>query len=1123
MAFGVSSRRRFGEGWVWLPAQPPAGTILRARLVKHVVLAALQGRVGGSLTASACLCVTLYAETGRAFRPPTESMKHPEVPRADAREAERSHGNSSGRQKLIQQAVDSASRYLPTQGPIGVFIAQNMLQAFESEPFEEAVVHAARMFGTQPYLSESRYREELSRGRILAADIAAVLDKDLDGLAAEPLAGGRLCLRDLHLAMLLHPVGHEDDAAVRWTLTEKDVVERLREDLSPEVRWRLVGEGVDPSADDPGCSLPDIDDESVRQATFTRIAPLGQLDDERQASSELWHACVEAVALTRPSVRHVLPPVRHRDLIKAVDPAIDTDALVHPLLIRLCAAFLDQGVAAWPMPGREHGLLKAVVPMYSSSFGPTEPWSSGLPRALRDIRGLSAVDVIASELDHLGVPETEWHEFVMRTVLALRGWAGMMNHLEQRPDLAPVIAVPAKLTDFVALRLVCDRVAAEWAARQIGFCVGTLGDDHGPRMNGGLSSLWTELRDRYPAQRGAGSLARAFLLHQVSQLVGLRARDIRSLDENELLRFERAIASFDGFSRRRLFHLAYERHHRIETLDALASQVRIAPSGSDARPLFQAILCMDERCESFRRHFEELGPRFETFGTAGFFAVPMYYRGIDDWHASPLCPIVMRPRHTVVEVPDSNAVADHEFHRIMRRRIGQLTGGVTTGSRTLLRGGLFTAFAGAIAAVPLVARVAFPRLASQLWRTAAEIASRRISTRLALEREDDAKLPDGTYPGFHVDEMTAIVRCVLEDIGLVAGFSRLVAVIGHGSSSLNNPHESAYDCGACGGGPGGANARAFAVMANDIRVRSRLAANGLSIPDDTQFIGGLFDTCADSVTWFDRDLLPESHRGDVDKLRQACGHACVADAHERCRRFESAPLDITPQEAGRHVEARSVDLAQVRPELGHATNAIAVIGRRWRTRGLFLDRRAFLVSYDPTADADGAILTRTLAAVGPVASGINLAYFFSAVDRLGYGCDTKLPHNITGLIGVMDGHASDLRTGLPWQTVEIHEPLRLLVVIESTPEQIIASAAQVPGVKKLIENRWVQLVAWDPQTGALSVYDGGAFVPYVPEHNEIPVVDRSVSWYAGRRGHLSPARVLAAMTNRPAPFRNRSS
>ena len=1021
------------------------------------------------------------------------------------------------RTESIRVAIESAARFLPTQGPIGVFIAQNALQAFECEPFEDAVVHAARLFGTQPYLSEARYREELARGRIRAADLEAVLDGDTRSDAGELLANGRLSMRDLRLALLLHPVRQENDAAVRWTLTEKDVVERLRDDLSPEARWRILSGGVDAATDDPDAVLPDVDDEAARRVTFSRSLEVGQCDDERRTSSELWHACVEAVALTRPSITHTRPPVRHRDLMLAVDPALDTDTLVHPLLIRFCAAFLDQGVAAWPMPGRERGLLEAVARIYSVHFGPTDPWSAGLPRAFRLIRGVPAVDVIAAELDRLGVPEAEWDEYLTRTCLALRGWAGMIRHFEERPDRAPVEPVPARLIDFVALRLVCERVAAEWASRQIGFRTNGAGGPSALPPNGRLRDLWTELRDHYPPTRGPGSLARAFLLHQVSQLLGLTAHDIRSLDENELLRFEHAILAFDDFSRRRLFHRAYERRYQIQLLDALASHVRFATPTAETRPLFQTVLCMDERCESFRRHFEELGPGFETFGTAGFFGVPMYYRGIDDWHAAPLCPIVMRPRHTVVELPVDDARSLHEFHRSLRRRVGQFAGGVSTGSRTLLRGGLFTAFAGAVAAVPLVARVAFPRLSARLGRTASELTRRRVITRLALEREGEDFLPDGTHAGFDVTEMVAIVRRVLEDIGLTSGFSRLVAVIGHGSSSLNNPHESAYDCGACGGGPGGANARAFAMMANDPRVRSHLAEEGLPIPDDTRFIGGILDTCADTVTWFDADRLPESHRRDADVLRRACEQACVADAHERCRRFESAPLDLTPREASEHVEARSVDLAQVRPELGHATNAAAIIGRRSRTRGLFLDRRAFLVSYDPTEDDDSAILTRTLAAVGPVASGINLAYLFSAVDRLGYGCNTKLPHNITGLIGVMDGQSSDLRTGLPWQTVEIHEPLRLLVVIDATPEQIVAAVAPLAEVRQLVENHWVHLVSWDPQTGALAVYDRGTFVPYVPELNDIPVVDRSVSWYAGRRDHLAPARVLAALPKRASP------
>ena len=181
------------------------------------------------------------------------------------------------------------------------------------------------------------------------------------------------------------------------------------------------------------------------------------------------------------------------------------------------------------------------------------------------------------------------------------------------------------------------------------------------------------------------------------------------------------------------------------------------------------------------------------------------------------------------------------------------------------------------------------------------------------------------------------------------------------------------------------------------------------------------------------------------------------------------------------------------------------------SRGLFLDRRVFLISYDPTTDADGAIVENILLAAGPVGAGIALEYYFSTVDNERFGCGSKITHNITGLFGVMEGADSDLRTGLPWQMVEIHEPMRLLVVVEQTPEMLSAVVERQPALQELIGNEWIVLASKNPLTVALHLYcPRRGWLPWSGPA-VLPQVARSADWFAGESDALAPAIILGGV------------
>ncbi|MFY2558694.1 YbcC family protein [Corallococcus terminator] len=1047
---------------------------------------------------------------------------------------------SEDRGTRLRAALARASHVLPAQGPIGVFVHHNTLHAFQHLPFHEAVATASQTFGAEGYLSEERFLELYRQGRITDEDLRAVLAEPGAPRVTPP---GKVSwdATALTLLALLHPVEEESEASLRWKLEERSAADRFRADLPSTTRQALLHrstEGVlawmervgrDWTMTELACALLDPDLASTVRAEASRVttelatvfggdgSPRSLRErlehaPETFAVRALWSACrttkvsderSDPPRTTEPHGHRepqcettgegMAEPRSHRELLRETTGE-DVNDLVHPLLIRACAAFLDEGIAHWNLPGREHGLHAAWVAMMRDGVGVAPDWLDGL----EDDLVAEPEHTVLGVLDELAVAEADWEPYLVRVLLALPGWAGMMHRLEHHPGDRAQGAPPARLLDFVAVRLTLERRALrEVARRRL--------DDTGP-----LSGLSQVARPALESTQAA-----SWRLFQWAQLLGLSAMDVAGLPLRARRELLAGLEGFDASARRRVWQEAYEHHYRSEVCRGLASN-RLRPESERTvtAPRFQMMCCMDDREESFRRHFEELDARHETFGIAGFFGVAFDYRGLDDASHVALCPVVVTPAHVVEE----QASAEHQplaetraRRRSLWARIDQL---FQQGTHALELSWLFVPLLGLLSALVLPWHLLFPRARGRLRRALSERCLPRPSTRLTSLREPEAHRASPTLKprGFTLDEKAARVAAALESLGLVKDFAPLVVVLGHGAVSVNNPHQAAYDCGACGGRHGGPNARLFAEMANRPEVRARLRERGLRIPDATWFIGGLHNTTTDEVTLYDTQALPESAREELVVLRAALDRARALSAQERCRRFESAPLGLSAPAALRHVEARAEDLGQPRPELGHVTNAACIVGRRALTRGLFLDRRAFLISYDASQDASGAIVERILLAAGPVGAGISLEYYFSCVDNERHGCGTKLPHNLTGLLGVMDGAEGDLRTGLPRQMIELHEPMRLLLIVEASTRVLSSILARQPALQELIGQEWVQLVSVDPVTGEQQRFTRHGFQSLTQSETRLPEVASSPHWYQGHRDFLPPALIRA-----PAP------
>lgn len=461
-------------------------------------------------------------------------------------------------------------------------------------------------------------------------------------------------------------------------------------------------------------------------------------------------------------------------------------------------------------------------------------------------------------------------------------------------------------------------------------------------------------------------------------------------------------------------------------------------------PDAQLVFCIDVRSEPFRRAIEAQG-NYETFGFAGFFGIPVTIENGMTGEEYASCPVLLSPKHTIRFSSESMPChVDSDGQKGFRNAYKK--------AYHALKYTFTTPFALAEALGPW----------SGLWmglRTAVPTIASRVKSSKNNHCTDHFNLDQG----IQFKDQCQYAEGALRLMGLTSHFAPLVLLCGHGSKTENNAFATALDCGACGGHDGAANAKILAKILNKPQVRAQLKENGIIIPEKTTFLAALHNTTTDEVIIY-TDQARENKA--IRILNEDLSKARNSNCDNRINVLSNNKMD-----AAKQITERSVDWSQTRPEWGLARNAAFIVAPRSMTEKLNLQGRSFLHSYDWLQDIDGSSLTTILTAPMVVAQWINCQYLFSTIDNIAYGSGSKVTHNITGKMGIMQGNASDLMHGLPLQSVKssdtqnYHEPQRLLTIVRA-PRALIGSVISKQDVlKKLFGNGWVNLTCIDPVDG----------------------------------------------------------
>lgn len=730
---------------------------------------------------------------------------------------------------------------------------------------------------------------------------------------------------------------------------------------------------------------------------------------------EIQHSQIEDVALDNlmdeaQIVRSMPPRSKH---IKYKNPHTYLQLLDYHV-IKWCKLYLDDNQSSWTLPNREQGFFYAWKKLVIH-----DPALSKAERQTLASLPNEPHEMIAETLTLLDIPETSRQGYLESHLLALPGWAGMLLwRMEQTHKKSYLI------TEYLAIRL-----ALEWSFIKPYLPVETT---------------------RPIPQRSLETLVGEWCHWGELTIVGWQQLTLEQ--QQEYLKFA---LEFDSKTQRHIWLEAWEETYEARLKEQLLTSDQ---DESGAKTEAQLAFCIDVRSEQFRSQLENAGP-FETIGIAGFYGLPIASAKLGSDHSHASLPVMNTPQHKIKEY-----ARPHEMKTYHERKnsISALIYTFKKMKQNVLPSLLLPELTGSWLSVQMLSRTFLPRPIGRCIHKFYSRCLQKPKTSLTLSN-DKFGVEEGLPVGFSTQEQIDYAHQALKLMGLTEYFAPLVVFCGHGSQSANNPYASSLDCGACGGAASGFNAKVLAMLCNLPDVRTGLQNLGVNIPVETVFTAAEHNTSVDNLAWIYLPTLSREAKAAYEHIEQVMPKVSKQANTQRMLTLPTLKNNISNPEEEAYRLAN--DWSEVRPEWGLARNASFIIAPRKLTQNKDLEGRAFLHNYDWRQDSDGSILGNIIAGPATVAQWINLQYYASTVAPHYYGSGSKTTQTITGGIGVMQGNASDLLTGLPWQSVmksdfeAYHAPLRLLIVVQAPDSYIEQLLSSNSDFKQKVTNGWLQLAS----------------------------------------------------------------